>query len=211
MNQKYMYIQGNHDSQADLNRRQVTELDLTGSESLTKEGPSDIHGSTNYVKAVYDSKGEKKLFYLWAFDSMSDDCEGVGGWGCVYPDQVQWYNQKTQELIAEDNGVTLPGYGFFHIPLPEYMNLWNMKYVYGSKNEDVCCSSVNTGLFSAMLMAKNIKATFCGHDHNNDFHGEYYGIELYYGRKTGYGGYGPPPGMQRGARILDFQYDPSTQ
>jgi len=75
------------------------------------------------------------------------------------------------------------------------MNLWNTKYLYGSRHEDICCSSVNTGLFSAILMNKNIKATFCGHDHNNDFHGDYNGIELYYGRKTGYGGYGPPLGM----------------
>lgn len=43
---------------------------------------------------------------------------------------------------------------------------------------------------------------FAGHDHNNDFSGNYYGIDLVYGRKTGYGCYGPPPGMQRGARVI---------
>jgi hypothetical protein len=50
----------------------------------------------------------------------------------------------------------------------------------------------------------NVKATFCGHDHCNDYWGDYYGISLYYGRKTGYGSYGPFPGDQRGARILEF-------
>lgn len=53
----------------------------------------------------------------------------------------------------------------------------------------------------------NIKAVFCGHDHNNDFWGHYYGIDLYFGRKTGHGGYGPPKGMKRGARILEFSLD----
>ncbi len=33
---------------------------------------------------------------------------------------------------------------------------------------------------------------FCGHDHNNYFGGMYNSnLELVYGRKTGYGGYGP--------------------
>ena len=31
----------------------------------------------------------------------------------------------------------------------------------------------------------------CGHDHNNDYSGIYKDIELIYGRKTGYGSYGP--------------------
>jgi hypothetical protein len=54
---------------------------------------------------------------------------------------------------------------------------------------------------------KAIKAALCifiltfvaitGHDHDNDFYGEYEGILLAYGRKTGYGGYGPPKGKRK--------------
>ena len=84
------------------------------------------------------------------------------------------------------------------------MNLWNFKTFFGEKNEDVCCFSVNTGLMAAMLEENNIKATFCGHDHNNDLYGDYFGIGLFYGRKTGHGGYGPPQHMKRGARVLLF-------
>lgn len=32
---------------------------------------------------------------------------------------------------------------------------------------------------------------FCGHDHNNDFGGFVNGIEIGFGRKTGFGSYGP--------------------
>lgn len=74
----------------------------------------------------------------------------------------------------------------------------------------MCCSSVNTGLYSAFKEAGNIKATFCGHTHNNDFWGHYYGIDLYFGRKTGYGSYGPE-GMQHGARILEFSLDENNE
>lgn len=114
-----MYILGNHDSQADVsNRSEVIGMDMKLEYSITETGPSNINGSGNYVKAVYDSSGQRRLFYLWAFDSMVDHCQGVEGWGCVYPNQVDWYKNKSRELIKEDNGKVLPGYAFFHIPLP---------------------------------------------------------------------------------------------
>lgn len=198
-----MYVQGNHDSQADIGRDAVASLDMTLNISMTEKGPSRLHGTSNYVYPVYDQAGENKLFYLWAFDSMSDNCEGVDGWGCVYPDTVEWYRNKSEELIQADNA-TLPGYAFFHIPLPEYLEMTNTMNLFGKRNENVCCFSVNTGLYAAFKEMGNMNATFCGHDHNNDYFGDYYGIDLHYGRKTGYGGYGPPAGMQRGAKILEF-------
>jgi hypothetical protein len=91
-----------------------------------------------------------------------------------------------------------------HIPLPEYLDMYNTKIIYGQRYEVVCCSSVNTGLYSAFKEMNNVQAVFCGHDHNNDYWGDYNGIGLYFGRKTGFGGYGPPWYMQRGARVLEF-------
>lgn len=206
----YMYVQGNHDSQADLSRDAIADLDMSLNFSLTEKGPKEIHGTSNYVKPVYDQNGEEKLFYLWAFDSMSDNCEEVTGWGCVYPDTVEWYRETSKKLLEED-GKVIPGYAFFHIPIPEYMEMQNNMKFYGLHNEDVCCFSVNTGLYGAFKEMGNIEATFCGHDHNNDYWGDFYGIKLFYGRKTGHGGYGPPVGMQRGARILEFSLDSSNE
>lgn len=53
----------------------------------------------------------------------------------------------------------------------------------------------NSGFVDA-LIENNVKANFVGHDHTNDFGGTYTNsqgksIELVYGRKTGYGSYGP--------------------
>src|SRR4051812_8442475 len=84
-----------------------------------------------------------------------------------------------------------------HIPLPEvrplscltcqYLDLWNTKATIGKlKDKGVCCSSVNTGLFTA-LKDNGVRAVFAGHDHDNDFVGEYEGVTLAYGRKTGHG------------------------
>lgn len=38
-------------------------------------------------------------------------------------------------------------------------------------------------------------AVFVGHDHSNDYVNEFEGMILGYGRKTGYGCYGPPKGF----------------
>lgn len=38
---------------------------------------------------------------------------------------------------------------------------------------------------------KNILGVFVGHQHNNDFKVDYFGMELHFGRKTGVSNYGP--------------------
>lgn len=90
-----------------------------------------------------------------------------------------------------------------HIPLPEFMTLYNEFSFSGTKNEDVCCSSVNTGLFSTVIGTNSVDWISCGHDHNNDFYGQYQGVNLAYGRKSGFGGYGPD-GLQKGARVFEI-------
>jgi hypothetical protein len=45
---------------------------------------------------------------------------------------------------------------------------------------------------------------FCGHDHDNDFTINLYGIRLSFGRIGGYNTYGD---LQRGARLIELQPD----
>ena len=97
----------------------------------------------------------------------------------------------------------LPGFAFLHIPLVEYLYMWQTKQpIFGERHEEVCCSSVNTNLFNSFKKYGNVQAVFCGHDHNNDYWGDYDGVRLHFGRKTGFGGYGPAKGMMRGVRML---------
>jgi hypothetical protein len=87
------------------------------------------------------------------------------------------------------------------------MNLYNDYSFYGFKGEEVCCGSVNTGLFGALKEQKTVEWVTAGHDHNNDYYGAYQGINLAFGRKTGYGGYGPD-GFPRGARVFEVTLEP---
>ncbi|EGC30599.1 hypothetical protein DICPUDRAFT_99492 [Dictyostelium purpureum] len=206
-NIRWAFTCGNHDDEGDLDRTQIVELDNTFNLSLTQQGPSDIQGATNYYLPITDSNGDVQTI-LYFFDSGDDNCQGVVGWGCVYPDQVEWYRTVSTSL-REKYGRVVPAIAFMHIPIPEYMDMWNFYTVNGSLYDTgVCCFSVNTGLFAAFKEMGDVVSMHCGHDHDNDFIGNYNGVQLGYGRKSGYGGYGPPAGWKHGARVLEITANP---
>lgn len=196
---KWAYALGNHDGEADLPRRKAVILDSGAELSYTQVSPESI-GNSTYRLQVLDSNCQEHKVSLWIFDSGHENCLGVKGWDCVPPEAVTWYHA---------NADGKPGFAFMHIPLPEYMHMASKFPISGRWDEDVCCSSLNTGLFSVFKEKKDVKAVFSGHDHNNDFEGSYNGIDLIYGRKTGYGNYGPSPGVLHGARVILVKEDGS--
>lgn len=202
----YAYTLGNHDDQGDLNRKQIVDLDSTHNYSLTQYNPL-VKGATNYFIPIYPYKNrqsETPAALLWLFDTNDDNCEGTpDSWGCLETDQIKWYEEES-DRINKQYGYVPKGLAFFHIPLPEYRDMHNWSLTYGKRNEGINCPKKNTEFFKSMLIKQNIEATFCGHDHDNDNGGEFYKIELNYGRKTGYGGYGPSF-FQRGARVIKLR------
>ena len=71
------------------------------------------------------------------------------------------------------------------------MYLWNYYPTVGIKGENVSCPKKNTDAFQIFKNILNTKGIYCGHNHNNNFKGFYEDVELTFGRKTGYGSYGP--------------------
>lgn len=218
----YAYTLGNHDRIPGLNetpggpgfeRRYavrdhwIMHLDESLSPmSTSKDGPEDIHGASNYVLPVLGLDGSPAL-YIWLLDSSDNNCLGIHGWGCVYPDQVDWFRRTSQALKRRD-GKVIPGVMFHHIPLPELNDVWNNHdiEVNGTKAEEICCFSTNTGLFDAIVNESSILAVFHGHDHNNDFIARHEGVVIGFGRKSGYGGYGGLLADRPGSRIMEFRF-----
>eukprot|EP01017_Pseudomicrothorax_dubius_P043869 TRINITY_DN7368_c0_g4_i1.p1 TRINITY_DN7368_c0_g4~~TRINITY_DN7368_c0_g4_i1.p1 ORF type:complete len:394 (+),score=51.39 TRINITY_DN7368_c0_g4_i1:49-1230(+) len=200
-NTRYAYILGNHDGEADLTREQIFDLDSEHPLSLMDKA-DEITG-VNYfheVQSSYDNATAPPSI-LWFFDTNREGCRNeTWSWGCVEDDQIAWF-RKQSSLITASNKNTFD-LAFFHIPLQEYMDLWYDGETYGEKNEDVACPRVNTGLFDVLAAQGNVKAVYVGHDHDNYFGGFWKGVELIFGRKTGFGGYGPAKGMLRGARVI---------
>jgi len=211
----YALALGNHDDEADLTRDEIIKLDQQIPISYTQRGPLNITGASNYFLPIFSSTSQTTnsddvMANLWIFDSGDDNCLGVPGWDCVHPDQVDWY-RTTSKSIQEETGRIIPGLSFFHIPVPEFMDVFNYEKTFGLlRDTGVCCFSLNTGLYAAILAQGDIISMHCGHDHDNDFWGSLFNITLAYGRKTGYGGYGPPPGWLRGARVIEITENPFT-
>ena len=97
-----------------------------------------------------------------------------------------------------------PGLAYFHIPLPEYAS-FDSSNMTGVKQEPdgngISSPSVNSGFFTTLLAAGDVKAVFTGHDHINDFCGNLMNIQLCYGGGFGYHAYGKA-GWPRRARVV---------
>lgn len=182
----------------------------------------EMTGVGNYNLTVKDSSGEKDIFNLWFMDSnpYTPEEEG-GGYGYVHEDQIQWYERVSDELAAQNGGTPLPSLLFQHIIVPEVYDMLtevpegtegavsgngghegsyyvaNEEYIYqGNLNEGPCPPNVNHGQFESWVERGDIIGAFFGHDHTNDFAGEYQGIKLVACPETGFYSYGDVHGVR---------------
>lgn len=190
---------GNHDEEGPMNRQDMMKLMQKIPYCLARSGPKDIDGVSNYVLSIYDAKGKEARNTLYFIDSLAYAPKEIDGYAWISRKQINWYIQTSQN-IEKQNHKKLPALAFFHIPLQEYNQVFGDKSL-GCKQEDVCCSKINSGFFAAMLEARDIIGTFVGHDHVNDYEGTLFGIRLCYGRATGFSTYGKE-GFPRGARVI---------
>lgn len=189
---------GNHDAEGEITKEKLLRIQQESALCLTEAGPEGIGGLGNYVLVIRDAADAREAAVLYFLDSGEMAPEAVGGYAWIRQAQVNWYAEQSR-LIAERNGGPLPALAFFHIPLPEYEEVWTKGTVAGQKFERVECARINTGLFGAIVERGDVMGTFVGHDHDNDYCGTMHGVRLCYGRVTGYNTYGRLP---RGARVI---------
>jgi hypothetical protein len=199
----YAIALGNHDTEHDIcTRAEWMEGVSSRALCLAEAGPEDVTGVGNYVLQVYGSDEEKAKAALYFFDTgCSAPKHIIKSYAWLERDQVDWYIRQSSAL-TERNGEPLPALAFFHIPLPEYNDVWDLHTCFGVKNENVGCPRLNTGMFAAMKQMGDVMGTFVGHDHTNDYCGELYGIWLCYGRAGGYNTTGEDAEFPRGARVI---------
>lgn len=209
---------GNHDDEGSLSRAALMAVQQSCRGCLSQPGPADITGVGNYVLLIEPQAGTAPQAdvagsptaqaaspptppsVLYFLDSNSYAPKQIGGYAWFAADQIAWYRRTAADL-ATRYGSRLPALAFFHIPLPEYNEVWDQHLCVGHKYEAVCCPRINSGMFAAFLEMGDVMGTFVGHDHVNDFRGSLYGIELCYGRAGGYATYGRE-GFARGARLI---------
>ncbi|MBS4218597.1 metallophosphoesterase family protein [Bacillus sp. FJAT-49711] len=196
----FAVVYGNHDSEANITRTELFSIQKDYPNSLAQAGPSSIHGVGNYSLPIQSAKIPKMEAILYFLDSGSYAPKNMSGYEWIHLDQINWFVEESNKY-ARANEKRLPALAFFHIPLPEYKDVFSVGKISGIKNEAICSPNINSGLFAAMLEAGDVMGTFVGHDHDNDFCGELFGLSLCYGRVGGYNVYGD---LERGARVIQL-------
>ena len=186
-------VLGNHDGErlgdrAEGGRRLFAEMLLGRKNSLFEMGPESADGWGNYIVTV-GGTAEKPDWALYMIDSHC---------GHFALNQILWY-AETSAALGEGHREL----AFFHVPVPEYTEVWDYEPCQGFNQERVCATDCNDGLFAAMVRGGAMRGVFVGHDHINDFEGTLHGIRLCYGRGSGYQCYGLE-GYAKGARIIDI-------
>ena len=190
----WAYVYGNHDHEGGLSKETQSEIYTEFEYCMFKSG--DVSGEGNYVLPVLSHDGSKILYNVWCIDSgnytslenhditLDNGDHSMGQYDYIKPDQVAWY-RETSALLEEHNGAKIPAIMAFHIPLRETADAWSIRdkeglEYSGIKRENIGCSSINSGMFSAVLERGDVKAIVNGHDHINDFVIKYHGVKLCY-------------------------------
>lgn len=212
---------GNHDedhtSMTGMGEKELLDHYMSYPFNQNQVGPEGVHGTGNMNVLILGSSHDQPVFNVWSLDSgqyspdtvggQSVDADGLDRYEVIRPDQVAWY-YNTSMALEERYGRPIPALAFFHIPLQEFHFMWENREnhdVVGEMNEGVSAGPFNSGLFAAMMDRSDVKGVFVGHDHVNDFVGDYFGIRLGYAGNTGFGTYGldgEEENRLRGARVF---------
>ncbi|CAK9167051.1 unnamed protein product [Ilex paraguariensis] len=224
-------VLGNHDQESTLSREDVMKHIVAMKHTLSQLNPPEAHfidGFGNYNLEVLGIENSsfvnKSVLNLYFLDSGDySTVPSIPGYGWIKLSQQLWFQQTSMKLRRsymnqpeaqkasapglrsymnqpEAQKASAPGLVYFHIPLPEYASFDSSNFT-GVKQEGISSASVNSGFFTTMVEAGNVKAVFTGHDHLNDFCGELTGIQLCYGGGFGYHAYGKA-GWARRARVV---------
>ena len=220
---------GNHDSESNTSFSQMAVYEEM-SHCISKRGPADVSGVTNYVLPIRSEDGKDVLFNVWmldSHDSLGDYMRAheLGDPGnkwdmqCAYPsclhgwasgydtlrfDQVMWYYNGSRKF-ERDAGRKIPGLLGLHIPLPEYRVIYQNPaecYYEGIMRETVGNSPVNSGMLNALADRGDVKTVVAGHDHINDCSGIFLGVKLTYDAGLSYDCYCHDD--LRGGRVFDL-------
>ena len=192
---------GNHDSERGaMSREELMAYYNTHKSSISVDDGVELSGCGTYNIPVHTSDSDKVKFNLWIFDS--NDYDDEGHYGCVLPDQVEWYKKRSDELTQANDGNKVYSLAFQHMIVEDvyralkmtkirvpfsYHHMYDKKRFYsfdpkgvnfGTLTETPCSGYHNYGQFDAMVEKGDVLAMFSGHDHTNAFGVKYKGIDI---------------------------------
>ncbi|KAI5920664.1 Metallo-dependent phosphatase-like protein [Camillea tinctor] len=222
---------GNHDNQAYSRSTELLKREQNYEKSCTKNMLPDNPqaGVSNYFLKVYAASANQDIpeVILWFFDSRGGD--EPHDW--VDDSVVDWF-KETNANITQQYKKTIPSLAFFHIPITATYDFWVYPGVDPSREPGINGEKVwwqgrgfdektghDVSFMDALANTHGLLATFSGHDHDNDWCFKWKstttnqasagdGVNVCYGRHTGYGGYG---NLARGGRQILLRQETLTK
>jgi 3',5'-cyclic AMP phosphodiesterase CpdA len=192
----WFFTFGNHDPEGGDGREPIRQIFSASDWGLL--GFHSIDSGTIKCDYRIDLEIENDPTPAWQFYVFDSGSEP--GNRSIKKDQQEWFKEQSLQSKHEFKKI-IPAVAFFHIPLKQYIDLWNDSTLVktGFLHEKVCLEEDDGSVYQAFLDQGNIIAVFCGHDHDNNYWGKYKGgILLAYGHVTGDSGYHRhwPPGAK---------------
>ncbi|MCC5937050.1 MAG: metallophosphoesterase [Lunatimonas sp.] len=193
---------GNHDDEDQWSREQIFEF-LEKQEGFVGISGPDISGVGNYLIPLQSASTSETAALLYFLDSHGYPKNAKrGSYDWVKFDQINWYRTQSTKLTQTNHNTPYPALAFFHIPVPEFLEVVGNETYMGIKEEGVASPEINTGLFAAFVEMQDVMGAFVGHDHYNNYIGILQDVALAFGQTSGYGGYGD---FAKGARIIELR------
>lgn len=193
---------GNHDGETGITGDQIFELLSSDKFFVGCSGP-ELYGCGNYSIPVLSSDGKSVAAVIYCLDSGNHpEDKTLGDWDWIHSDQIDWYRKASDKYTTANKGNPVPSLMFFHIPLPEFINVISKDTSAGINKEGASSSKINSGLFASLLEKKDVTGIFSGHNHENDNIGTFNNITMAFGQVTGTDAYGS---FERGSRIIELQ------
>lgn len=234
---------GNHDDEG----TELTKLDqmdvyesyptFIGCRGVVAEKTVDktvINVGTYNLPVYADKCSDEVAFNIWCFDSGNYNPDNrYGGYGYVFPEQLEWYVDKSNELKEANGGVPVPSIAFQHIIPPQiaealqevpegtpgavdFAGKWytlpeGTDLTKNHLSEAPCPPNLDFepgyAEVETMLAQGDVNAIFCGHDHVNGFSVPYKGIDLVTSPGCTYGSYNDD---NRGFRLITIDKNNPT-
>lgn len=234
---------GNHDDEG----TELTKLDqmdvyesyptFIGCRGVVAEKTVDktvINVGTYNLPVYADKCSDEVAFNIWCFDSGNYNPDNrYGGYGYVFPEQLEWYVEKSNELKEANGGVPVPSIAFQHIIPPQiaealqevpegtpgavdFAGKWytlpeGTDLTKNHLSEAPCPPNLDFepgyAEVETMLAQGDVNAIFCGHDHINGFNVPYKGIDLVTSPGCTYGSYNDD---NRGFRLITIDKNNPT-
>lgn len=184
-------VLGNHDAEANegINADSIFTYLSTARNIVNVRGAAKVFGHGNKALPVLHADNDSVAAVIYCIDSndypVDEDLKKVSYYDVIHDDQIQWYIDESNRFKAMNGGVPVPSVAYYHICLPEFLEVARDPNHHGKYQERCCPADINVGFFGKVRIQGDMIGMFVGHDHTNDFVGTYQGVALGYGRQSG--------------------------